>query len=323
MNVEQLYFLLWEFAGQRVVTVANRVGMLGRLAGPPVGTDEMAAELGLDGLACAKMVRALCALGLAERHGKEERYSLVAGLGEHFSGGEMDFGAFVEHAHGLYDRWGASLEEWVRTGEHVRGQRSRERVLQFGRAMQASASLLAPRVIEALGKLEGIERVLDVGGGVGGYAAAFCRVNPKVSVTVLDVAEVAELGEEQWQGTELSGRIDYKAGDYHTAKMGQDYDLVLLANVLHIEKPKDAAALIDRAADALKPGGRLAVIDFEIDDDKHSNRMGALFAVNMRSFGDAHSLPQISGWLQVAGFGEIKKTSLPPAHWLIHGVKSG
>jgi len=96
---------------------------------------------------------------------------------------------------------------------------------------------------------------------------------------------------------------------------------VLLANVLHIESPDDAAALVGKAAKACSPGGRIAVVDFVIDDQKRENVMGCLFAINMRSFGDTHSAPQIKGWMESAGLTDQQTYDLPPAHWMIVGRK--
>jgi hypothetical protein len=120
-------------------------------------------------------------------------------------------------------------------------------------------------------------------------------------------------------GTDLTDRIEFLGGDYHEVDLGAGYDLVLLANVLHIEKPAKAAALVRRAAGALNSGGRLGVVDFAIDDQKRSNVMGTLFAINMRNFGDTHSEPEIRDWIKAAGLSDVQRFDLPPAHWLIAG----
>jgi len=49
--------------------------------------------------------------------------------------------------------------------------------------------------------------------------------------------------------------------------------------------------------------------------------MGAMFAINMRSFGDTHTQPDIRSWMQMAAIDNIRCLDLPPAHWLILGTK--
>jgi hypothetical protein len=314
MNVAQLYERLWDFGRSRVLTVASRTGILTRLAESPATSEEAARDLGLDGRATGKIVRALCSLGAVSAEG--ERYRVAAELCPHLLPGELDLTPFVDHAHGLYDRWGANLEDWVRTGRQPRRVRSGDQLAQFGRGMLASASLMAPQVIGALDGLSGIEKVLDVGGGIGGYARFFCRAKDDLRVTVLDIPETADLGRKNLAG---EGRIDFVGGDYHETEFGSGYDLVLLANILHIESPEDAAALVGRAAEACSSGGQVAVVDFAIDDEKRVNVMGCLFAINMRSFGDTHSEPQIKGWMQAAGLSNVERFDFSPAHWMIVG----
>lgn len=321
MNVEDLYDLLWDFARHRVVTVAARTGLIERLAEGEGTASGLAAELQLDPLASGKILNALCALGLADVHG--DRFRLASELQKYFLPGDGNLRPFLEHSHGLYERWGASLEEWVRTGRHERherGRRSSEQLEFFGRAMRASASLIAPQVVEALDGLAGMSRALDIGGGMGGYATVFCRAQPSLQVKVIDIPEVAELGREWVAATDFAGRIDFVGGDYHDVDFGEGHDLVLLANVLHIEQPAGAAGLIRRAARALAPGGRLAVVDFAVDDEKNKSVLGTLFAINMRSFGDTHAESAIRGWMQEAGLGGVRTIDLPPAHWLLEGT---
>jgi len=315
MNVAELYDRLWDFGKTRVLTVAARTGILARLAGSAATPDEVSRDLGLDAPATGKIMRALCSLGAVEAEG--DRYRVAGDLRPHLLPGDMDLTPFIDHAHGLYDRWGATLEEWVRTGTSARKKRSGDRLLEFGRGMRASATLMAPQVIEALDGFSGIKKVLDVGGGIGGYARFFVRAADDIRVAVLDIPEVAELGRRTCE----EKRIEFIGGDYHQTGFGSGYDLVLLANILHIESPDKAAELIARAAAACSPGGRVAVVDFAIDDQKRENVMGCLFAVNMRSFGDTHSQPQIRGWMQAAGLSDVKRFDFPPAHWMIAGKK--
>ena len=85
LDIDDLQTLMWRFAEHRVITVANRTGMLTLLA-QEAGSDEQIAErLGLDPLATGKMLRALHALGIVEA--SSSGYRLVAGLAPHFQPG--------------------------------------------------------------------------------------------------------------------------------------------------------------------------------------------------------------------------------------------
>jgi len=316
LNLDGFQRLLWGFAGHRVITVAGRTGILRLLAERAVTTDEVAAELGLDPLAAGKVVRALCALGIADGDG--DHYRATAGLRPHFLPGDHDVVPFLEHSHAMYERWGETLEPWLRGEVWPVAERTPEEVRRFGAAMRAMGSQVARRVAAAL-DLEGAEKMLDVGGGWGHFAKALCSTRAELVATVLDIPEVVARAGADLAGTEFEERIDFLAGDYLATDYGSGYDLVLFANVLHQETADRAAEMVRLGAAALAPGGRVVVIDFAIDDDRNEHLLGALFAINMRSFGDTWPEPTIRRWMETAGLGEIDRTDVGPDRWIITG----
>jgi len=265
-------------------------------------------------------VRALCALGILEPAG--EAYRAKPSLAPLFRAGEGDLAPFLEHSHEMYDRWASSLEPWLR-GEPWRARaRTAEGARRFGEAMRAMGWLVSGHLIEAL-DLEGVRRVLDIGGGTGVWARRLCRAAPGISAVVLDAPEVAEIGRAEIAGTDLEDRIAFVGGDYRESDLGSGYDLVLVANVLHQELAAGAADLVRRAAGALAPGGRLAIVDFAIDDARRERAVGALFAINMRSFGDTHAEPAIRSWMVAAGLEPEPRVDLDSVRWLLTARRPG
>lgn len=318
MNLDELQRLLWGFASHRVITVAGRTGILRLLAEKLCTTYEIAAELDLDVLATGKVVRALTALGIATADG--ERYRATDGLREHFLPGERDVVPFLEHSHAMYERWGATLEPWLRGDDWPVAERTPEETRRFGAAMRAMGGQMARRVAKKM-DLDGVDRMLDVGGGWGQFARAMCRVRPGLRATVLDRPEVVERARGELAGSEYQDSIDFLPGDYLETDYGTGYDLVLIANVLHQETADRASELVRRSAEALTAVGRVAVVDFAIDDERHEHLLGALFAINMRSFGDTWTEPDIRGWMEAAGLADIDRTDVGPDRWIIVGTK--
>jgi len=316
LDLDGLQELLWGFASHRVITVAARAGVLSSLAEHETTVEELATELGLAPHPLGKVVRALTALGIVEPVG--DRYRMVDTLAPHFRRGPEEVTPFLEHSHDLYDRWGENLEPWLRGQEWTVRRRDPAGMRRFGAAMRAMGSELARRLAAEL-ELDGVERMLDVGGGFGHYALALCRARPGLRATVLDTPEVVELATAEGAAAECADRIEFVGGDYHTSDFGQGYDLVLIASVLHQEAADGAAALVCRSAVALAPGGRLVVLDFSIDDARQGSLMGALFAINMRSFGDTHTEPAIRGWMEAAGLERVERRPFGRFRWLIIG----
>lgn len=318
MNLDEFQRLLWCFASHRVITVAGRTGILRMLAEKDSTPGEIASELDLDELAAGKVVRALTALGIAEAEGKH--YRAAPELREHFLPGERDVVPFLEHSHAMYEGWGATLEPWLRGQGWPVAERTPEEVRRFGAAMRAMGAQMARRVADAL-DLDGVERMLDVGGGWGHFALAMCRVHPRLHATVLDRPEVVEKARTELAGTEFERRIDFLPGDYLSTDYGQGYDLVLFANILHQETADRAQELIRRGAAALAADGRVTVVDFAIDEEQRQHLLGALFAINMRSFGDTWTESHIRGWMTDAGLDEGERINLGPDRWIITGRK--
>lgn len=320
LDLDGFQRLLWGFAAHRAITVAGRTGILTALAEGPVTTAALADRLDLDPLATDKLVRSLAALGVARADG--DGFRAADGLRAHFTPGDHDIVPFLEHSHDLYERWGATLEPWVRGEEWPVAERTPEQRRRFSAAMRAMGGQIAARVAAVL-DLGGVARVLDVGGGWGQYAQALCRRSPELRATVLDTPQVVEQGRPALAGTGLEDRIDFLPGDYHETDYGAGWDLVLFANVLHQESANAAAGMVRRGADALTPGGRVAVVDFAIDDDRCQHVLGTLFAINMRSFGNTWTEPEIRDWMAEAGLTRIERTDIGPDRWLIVGRTTG
>ncbi len=316
MDLDQFQRLLWGFAGHRVITVAGRTGILRLLAENDYTTREIASNLDLDELAAGKVVRALSALGIAEAEG--EYYRAVPGLREHFLPGDRDVVPFLEHSHSMYERWGETLEPWLRGQDWPVAERTPEEVRRFGAAMRAMGAQMARRVADAV-DLDGVKRMLDVGGGWGHFAQAMCRVEPGLHATVLDRPEVVEKARTELVDTEFEERIDFLPGDYLATDYGEGYDLVLLANILHQETADRARELVRRGAAALALNGRVTAVDFAIDNEQRQHLLGALFAINMRSFGDTWTETDIRGWMADAGLDQVERINLGPDRWIISG----
>lgn len=318
-NMDDLLGRLWGFAEHRVLTVAAGTGIIEAVAQQPDTPEGVAQRLELDSLATGKLMRALNAIGVLTFQNK--RYQVNPSLAPYFSPGDSNFLPFLAHSHHLYTQWGATLEGWVR-GEAMKPRpRDPSLVKQFGKAMQAMGSYVAKKVVESL-DLKEVKRMLDVGGGMGHFSKEIMSAaGPALSATIIDEPTVAALGTEAFSGTPFAQRVAYLAGNYLEVDYGTGYDLALLANVLHQESPENGSILIARSAAALVPGGRLAVVDFAIDEAKHDHLIGALFAINMRSFGDTYCESEIRGWMTDAGLRDTKLIDLGQDRWMIIGDK--
>lgn len=312
-DIDGLQRLLWAFAEHRVLTAAASTGILEVLATQAATATEVSQALRLAPQPCAKTIRALAAMGLLEREG--EHFKVIEPLARFFCAGPDDLRPFFTHSQRMYEGWGEHLESWIRGRGWPHGARTPEQDLMFAAAMRAMGRQTALAVLPFL-DLSGARTMLDVGGGHGHWAQVFCEAFPDLTATVFDIPETAASGERATAGPPCADRIRFVGGDYLSPPIGSSFDVVLLANVLHQESAANAKRLINNCVSALAPGGRLVLVDFRIDDDRCGPALGALFAINMRDFGDTWTEPEIRGWMEDAGLQDIRRQDVGPDRWL-------
>ena len=119
-------------------------------------------------------------------------------------------------------------------------------------------------------QLDGVERMLDVGGGAGTNAIAFCREYPGLKATVFDLPSTLQVTERSIKEAGLEDRIAVMPGNFNTDSLGGRYDLVLLSDVLHYQDAQANAALVRKAFAHLTDAGRLVIKDRFLDPDRTS-----------------------------------------------------
>jgi SAM-dependent methyltransferase len=173
----------------------------------------------------------------------------------------------------------------------------------FIAAMHNRAVQQAPGVVELIG-LDGVWRVLDVGGGSGAFAMAFAKKKPGLEAVVFDLPNVVPLTRDYIAEAGLTDRVTTAVGDYLADPLPRGFDLVFLSAVVHSNSAAQNAALLTSCANALNPGGRVAVIDWVMDDDRVTPPGGAFFALNMlvaTDRGDTFTEAEIRAWMNGAG----------------------
>jgi SAM-dependent methyltransferase len=108
----------------------------------------------------------------------------------------------------------------------------------------------------------------------------------------------------------LGHRIDTVAGDYNKDELPQGYDLVFLSAIIHSNSLIQNQALFAKISDALKPGGKIVVSDFIMDDDRTSPEFGAMFALNMivnTPGGDTYTESEVTSWMEEAGMTFVER----------------
>jgi ubiquinone/menaquinone biosynthesis C-methylase UbiE len=171
------------------------------------------------------------------------------------------------------------------------------------------ANLMAQTV-----QIEKAQTLLDLGGGPGSYAIAFCLRYPNLKATVADLPMALSVATEKIALHGLTGRVSTRTCDFFKDDPGQGFELVILSHIIHSFGEADNRLLLAKIFLALAPGGRLILQDFFLDEDRCSPLQPALFSINMlvnTAKGRTYTWDEAARWLEEAGFRERTRLELP------------
>ena len=288
---------------------------------------ELAAQRGLDARAVELVLNALAALGVVVKQG--ERFVNGPAAAQWLVAGEGYRGHIFKHIHHCWEAWDR-LGEVLHNGspqmaaeDQVLGE-DIERTENFIRGMDDVTRELAPELVASL-DLEDVKVVLDVGGGPARYAMSFLEQHPHLEeVRLFDLPEALEVARDNLKDFPARDRVVLQAGDLHVDTFEPGVDLVWISQVLHSLSEDECRTLLAKAARSLKPGGRVMVHEFLLDDDKAGPPQAALFAVLMlvmTSGGRGYSGAEIGAWMREAGLSDIEVRAGGPETRIVSGGK--
>ena len=314
MNPSELLQLSGAYWSTCALHAAVKLDVFSHLSAGNLTATEISCLTGSDERGMAMLFNALTALELLEKKG--DTYRATPFASEYLSRkSDKYLGHIIMHHHHLMAGW-SRLDEAVKSGGPVRASSShgddetgRESFLM---GMFNMASLSAPLIVPNI-DLSDRRRLLDLGGGPGTYAIHFCRHNPELKAVIYDLPTTLHFAEQTVERFNLSDRITFIPGDIITDDIGSGYDAAWISQLLHSEGPGGAAIMLQKAVQALVPGGLLLIQEFILDDDQASPTFPALFSLNMligTPAGQSYSQGELAGMMMEAGLRDVKRLAL-------------
>ena len=298
-------------------------------AGAGATCGALAQQTGTDARGMRLLLDACVALGLLEKSGDVYANTPASAL-TLVAGAPNDLTRAIRYNRDVYPAWGRAAE-LVRTGKPAEAPEihlgeNPERTRGFVMSMHGRALGIGRAVVPLL-DLAGCRSLLDLAGGPGTYAVLLAQANPALSCVTVDLPEVARVAAELVAASTVADRVTCRAGDYHTDTYETAaYDAVTIFGALHQESPEQIVSILTRAHAALRPGGKIFVLDMMTDATHTQPKFSALFAVNMAlttANGWVFSDEELKGWLAEAGFTNANTRPVPPPmpHWLVSAEK--
>lgn len=311
------------FIYSQVLLAHVESGLIGYLNGSLRSFGEVTAFLQLEADAALRLLRAGAALQLVES--PQPGYWTLGEAGAPLSANEGAM-AMIRHHPLLYKDLADPLTLLAK------GRRDETALSAFwsyasredGRAASAtgdySALMAATQPMVAQQALDAYDfgrhrRMLDVGGGSGGFTMQVMERVPHIRFGIFDLPEVVRAAESRLAGLAMNGRVTFHPGSFKTDELPRGYDLITLVRIAHDHDDAVVSALLARIRVALPPGGRLLIVE-PLAGTASAPRMGdAYFGLYLWAMGSGRprTLSELRDMLRSAGFSRVSTaaTGLP------------
>jgi ubiquinone/menaquinone biosynthesis C-methylase UbiE len=146
------------------------------------------------------------------------------------------------------------------------------------------------------------------------FGIAFLQHNPNATVVGQDWPNVLEVAKENAGKLNVINRYELLPGSAFEVDLGGGYDIILIPNLLHHFDEQANVILLKRMRAALKPGGRIVILEFVPDENRITPEIPARFALVMLAStpgGDAYTFPELKRMLEASGFKNVAMSDLP------------
>jgi len=263
------------------------------------------------------------------RRSPEGRYTLSPNTAQYMVSSSRHFyGDYLRYQIGrqFYQRM-AALPEVMTTGKapsYASWFSDPDVAKTYTQAQHNGSVATAKYLVKKKLQLGGISDMLDVGGGSGAFSYVFVGATPGLKSTVLELPEVCRTGEgiKAQQPSDVRDRVQFVELDATSPAWpvsDKAFDVVLMSYISGSVPEPIIQGLYANAFQALRPGGRLLVHDFMVNDSLDGPALGALWGlqhvtVNADGLGlcPAEIIKRMSG----AGFDGSKCETME----MIHGM---
>jgi SAM-dependent methyltransferase len=185
--------------------------------------------------------------------------------------------------------------------------------VEFARSMMPMMVPAAHSIADLVGASTSM-RVLDIAAGHGLFGITIAQRNPRAEIVAVDWKSVLAVAEENARTNQVSDRYRTTPGDAFKVDFGDGYDVALVTNFLHHFDPSTCTTFLRKTHQALKPGGRVVVLEFVPNPDRVSPPFPARFSLTMLAEtpgGDAYTFDELRQQLEDAGFSNVSAHPLP------------
>ena len=158
-------------------------------------------------------------------------------------------------------------------------------------------------------------KVLDLAAGHGLFGLMIAQRNPEAQIYAVDWKKVLAVAAGNAMQFRVRERWHAIEGDAFKVDYGTGYDLALVTNFIHHFDVDTNVGFMKKIRAALKPGGKIAILEFAVNDDRITPPGAGTFAMTMLAStqsGDAFTYNEIESMCKDAGFSGIAHHLIEP-----------
>lgn len=233
-----------------------------------LASEDLAKKLGCPARGLTRLLNLLVAIGLLHKYGqkysntKEGKEYLVRGA-SNYIGDLRPFRLFLKY-------W-ANAKESILKGLPINplklSELSSEEIEGLIYLMNWRANRQAAEFVKHL-DLTKVMKALDFGCGSGSFGLELLKVNINIELVLFDYPQITPITEKYVERKGFSGLAKILSGDLLNSPIGQDYDLVIVSNVLRYFSFRECLIILNKIFDALKRKGKIVIMETLINNDR-------------------------------------------------------
>ncbi len=311
-----LFDLVAGFVYSQTLDACVRLRLFQHLQDGPLTTGALSSLLDLPWAATVRLLGAAQGLGLVEAAGPDRH-----ALGAHGAAllGNAGLMEMIEHHARLYADLGDSVgllrrgagelsAYWPYAVSKAPGSAADSAVAGYSTLMAATQPAVAADLLAAY-PVGRHHRLMDVGGGEGGFLEAAGRAAPNLELSLFDLPAVAGRARTRLGRAGLLDRTTILEGDFLSDPIPGGADLITLVRILHDHDEAGVATLL-RAIRAALPADGALLIGEPMSGGQRPERVGDVyFAFYLLAMGRgrARSPKELTALLKAAGFSRVRR----------------
>lgn len=320
------------------LTVADELGLFSFLEKRSATTKEVAKGLSLQERGTRALLGVLASLGfLVQSHGQfyltDAARNFLLPESPYYWGGMLHTTRNVQNMH-------SAIKEMLQRDKPIvyedkdtkiskgfsSAWESQELDLEQARLLtQAMHSHSFPAAVNVArwGNFEGVQRLLDIGGGSGCFCITLAHRYPEIRFTVMELPVVCKVTEEYIAHYRLQNQINTLAADMFKDPLPTGYDAIFFSNIFHDWNRERCLFLGKRSFEALPSGGHIYAHEIMLTDTEDGPLTVASYSIIMMLVheGSLFTVGELTELIEKCGFEDISMVPTHPYCSLISGRK--